>query len=112
MKLFRRVLATAFVFGLLTVTAGAADKGEWTGWITDDHCGAKGAKEGHEACARKCIDGGGKAVFYNTEDKKIYQLDNQDLAKEHAGHQVKVKGEVDGEAIKVESIEMVKAKSK
>ena len=25
----------------------AAEKGTWTGWISDSKCGAEGAKEGH-----------------------------------------------------------------
>ena len=96
------VLAIAFTLSL--ANAGAM-KGSWTGWVTDEHCGAKGAKAEHKDCAVKCMDQGGKLVFYNTADEKIYTLDNQDLAKEHLGHEVKVTGEVDGTAIKVASIE-------
>ena len=84
--------------------AGAGTKGSWTGWVTDEHCGAKGASADHKACAEKCVGRGGKLVFYNTADKKIYALDNQDLAKQNLGHEVKVSGEVDGKDIKVESI--------
>jgi len=84
--------------------ASAGTKGSWNGWITDDHCGAKGAKAGHEACAEKCLSKGSKLVLYNTADKKLYSLDNQDMAKAHLGHEVTVTGEVDGSAIKVESI--------
>src|SRR3954452_214042 len=94
------------LFALLTLTlaalAGAAGtKGTWTGWVTDEHCGAKGASADHRACAEKCLTQGGKLVFYNTGDKKIYSLDKQDVAKENLGHEVQVTGEVDGKAIKV-----------
>jgi hypothetical protein len=84
--------------------ASAGTKGSWNGWITDDHCGAKGAKAGHEACAEKCMSKGAKLVLYNTTDQKLYSLDNQDLAKANLGHEVTVTGELDGTAIKVESI--------
>ncbi len=84
--------------------AGAGTKGTWTGWITDDQCGAKGAKAEHQACAERCLGRGGKLVFYNTADEKLYKLDNQDLAKQHLGHQVTVTGDVEGDSIKVESI--------
>ena len=98
------------LFSLLALTvaslAGAAGtKGSWTGWVTDEHCGAKGASADHKACAEKCLKGGSKLVFYNTGDKKIYSLDNQDMAKQNLGHEVKVTGEAEGKNIKVASIE-------
>jgi Protein of unknown function (DUF5818) len=111
MKSPKLVLLTlpALVLALAIPLASAGTKGSWTGWITDDHCGAKGAKAEHKSCAEKCLGRGSKLVFYNPADEKIYSLDNQDLAKEHLGHEVKVTGEVDGSAIKVESIAMAKA---
>ncbi len=89
----------------VALAASAATKGSWTGWVTDEHCGAKGASADHKACAEKCLKNGGKLVFYNTADKKIYSLDNQDMAKQNIGHEVKVSGEVDGKSIKVASID-------
>jgi hypothetical protein len=87
-----------------------AHAGDWTGWVTDDHRGAKGAKAGHKTCAEKCMKEGSKLVFYNEADKKIYKLDNQDLAKKNLGHEVKVSGDVEGDSIKVKSIEAVASK--
>ena len=97
------------LFALLTLTvaalAGAAGtKGTWTGWVTDEHCGAKGASADHKACAEKCAANGSKLVFYNNADKKIYGLDKQDVAKANLGHEVKVTGELEGKSIKVDSI--------
>ncbi|HXU45943.1 MAG TPA: DUF5818 domain-containing protein [Thermoanaerobaculia bacterium] len=79
----------------------------WTGWITDSHCGAKGANAKHtKECAEKCAhEKGGKVVFYNNADKKLYDLDKTDEALGHVGHEVKVTGTLDGTTIKVESIE-------
>lgn len=102
---------TVLLFTLLTLMAmlaSAGTKGTWTGWVTDEHCGAKGASADHKACAEKCLTQGGKLVFYNTGDKKIYSLDKQDVAKENLGREVQITGEVDGKAIKVESISAVK----
>lgn len=103
------------LFALLALTvaalAGAAGaKGSWTGWVTDEHCGAKGASADHQACAEKCMTNGSKLVFYNTADKKIYSLDKQDVAKANLGHEVKVTGELDGKNIKVASIEPASSK--
>ncbi|HET9212642.1 MAG TPA: DUF5818 domain-containing protein [Thermoanaerobaculia bacterium] len=100
---------TIVLFAMLALTvaalAGAAGtKGTWTGWVTDEHCGAKGASADHKACAEKCMGNGSKLVFYNTADKKIYSLDKQDVAKANLGHEVKVTGELDGKNIKVDSI--------
>ena len=97
------------LFALLALTvaalAGAAGtKGSWTGWVTDEHCGAKGANADHKACAEKCAGKGSKLVFYNNADKKIYGLDKQDVAKSNLGHEVTVSGELDGTNIKVDSI--------
>ena len=99
----KKALIVLALAALLMPALAAADS--WTGWITDDHCGAKGAKAGHEGCARKCSADGGKLVFFNEADQKLYQLDDQKLADEHLGHQVKVTGELEGDAIKVQSIE-------
>jgi hypothetical protein len=103
----KKALTALALIALFVPALAAADS--WTGWITDDHCGAKGANAEHASCAKKCLGNGGKLVFYNSADEKLYTLDNQKLAEEHIGHQVVVNGTVDGDSIKVESIEMKKA---
>jgi hypothetical protein len=83
----------------------------WHGWVTDTECGAKGANAKHADCAAKCVkEKGAKYALYNTADKKVYVLDNQEEAAEHAGHHVTVKGTLDGDTIHVASITMPKAK--
>jgi hypothetical protein len=92
---------------LATSIASPAD-GSWTGWISDDMCGAKNG-EGSAECATKCVkEHGAKYVFVNDADKKVYTIDAQDKAAPHAGHHVVVKGSVDGSALKLTSIEMPK----
>jgi hypothetical protein len=97
-------LVLALSFSLLLM---AAD-GKWTGWITDEHCGSSGAKADHKECALKCVSEGKKLVFYNNSDKKIYPLDNQDLAKANLGHEVVVHGSLQDGAIKVAKIDPAK----
>lgn len=105
---------TVMLLSLIAVTAfalplaSAGEKATWTGWITDESCGAGGAKAEHKACAKKCADNGAKLVFYNNADKKIYTLDKQDLAKKHVGDEVKVTGVAEGAAITVDSIAAAK----
>jgi hypothetical protein len=103
-------IALLFVAGIaFTGQKDTAKSGSWSGWITDDMCAAKGAKADHAACAAKCVkEHGAKYALYNTEDKKVYILDPQDKAAEHAGHEVTVAGTVDGNTIHVTSITMKK----
>jgi hypothetical protein len=101
----KRIAAAAVLaFCFLLATAGAAVGESWTGWITDESCGAKGANAGHKACATKCMGSGAKLVFYDGAGKKLYTIDRQDVAKENLGHEVVVTGTLEGDAIKVESI--------
>lgn len=95
-------------FVLLQPLAARAEAGNWKGWISDEHCGAKGAKAEHEACAIKCMGKGSKLVFVNSGDSKIYALDKQDLAKKNLGHEVTVKGKADGDKIMVDTIAAAK----
>ena len=100
------LLAVALVAVLALPLAAAPTKGSWTGWITDSHCGAKGANAKHSKdCVEKCAKENGKIVFFNEGDQKLYGIDKQDEALTHVGHQVKVTGTVDGENIAVEKIE-------
>lgn len=97
---------------VLTLCAAAlvfAATGTWTGYISDSMCGAKGANEKHADCAAKCVkEHGAKYVFVNDTDKKVYAIDAQDKVAAHAGHHVIVKGTVDGDNLKLTSIEMAK----
>ncbi len=106
-RLLIAVVALLVAVGM-NLAAGKAKEGSWTGWITDTHCGAKNADTGkHGDCAKKCVDTtDAKYALYNPTDKKVYVLDPQDKVAAHAGHHVTVKGTVDGDTIKITSIEM------
>jgi hypothetical protein len=88
----------------LLLAAGAA-AAEFSGYIIDEKCASKPAMKGNEACARKCIKGGSAAVLLSA-DAKVYKIDDQAKAVEHAGHKVKVTGNLDGDTIKVDSIKI------
>ncbi len=61
-------------------------------------------------CTTKCVkEHGAKYVFVNDADKKVYVVDAQDKVAAHAGHHVTVKGTVDGETLKLSSIDMAPA---
>jgi hypothetical protein len=97
---------------LFTAIATAAEQ-TWTGQISDSACGAKHeeAAEGQgkmpdRECTVACVRGGSKYVLVS--DGKVLQIanqDNKDLAA-HAGHTVKMTGEMKGSSITVSKIEM------
>jgi triosephosphate isomerase len=96
-------------FALFAASIASPADGSWTGWISDDMCGAKNAGPAGAECASRCVkEHGAKYVFVNDSDKKIYAIDAQDKVAPHAGHHVVVKGTVDGSALKLTSIEMAK----
>jgi hypothetical protein len=109
MKVVVNILALTALLGF---SAFAAEK-TWTGAISDSKCGAKhmtgaehGAKMSDRDCTEACIKGGAKYVFVSKG--KVYNIDNQDYAglPEHAGHTVKLTGEMTGDTIKVSNIVM------
>jgi len=98
-------IAAAFFAGTLALAADSS----MTGWISDSQCGAKGAndKAGTAECTVKCVkEHGAKYVFVDDADKKVYVVDAQDKVAAHAGHHVTVKGTVDGDTLKLASIDM------
>jgi len=105
---FSIAVAAALFAGALAM---AAD-GSWTGYISDSQCGVKGANDKAGECTTKCVkEHGAKYVFVNDSDKKIYVVDPQEKVASHAGHHVTVKGSVDGETLKLTSIDMAPAKA-
>ena len=97
-------LALALV-GAVAYAADAAKQATWTGWITDEKCGAKNANAEGKACALACHKDGSKLVLYTDGDKKLVGIDNQEEAVKHVGHPVIITGTLDGETIKVSKIE-------
>jgi hypothetical protein len=111
-KALSRVLLVALVVGIASF-AFAADAGEWTGWVTDTSCGAKGASAEHAACAAKCVkEHGAKYALYTPADKQVWVLSNQDEAAKMAGKEVVVKGTADTEKKTIEVASMEAAPKK
>src|SRR5216110_1496467 len=99
---------------LLVAHAGVfAAEQTWSGKIADSACGAKheeaAGNQGVMAdreCTEACVRGGSKYVL--VVDGKVFQIanqDNKDLAT-HAGHTVKVTGDLKDKTITVSKIEM------
>jgi hypothetical protein len=100
-------LSTVIAATLFAGTLALAADSSMTGWISDSQCGVKGANEKAGECTTKCVkEHGAKYVFVNDADKKVYVVDAQDKVAAHAGHHVTVKGTVDGDTLKLASIDM------
>ncbi len=89
------------------VVSSAADR-SWKDWITDSRCGAAGAHPGDKECAKCCAKKGGKFVFVDDADKKVYALDSQDEVASHAGEHVVVRGIAEGHTLKLSNIEQIR----
>ncbi len=108
-----KTLVLALAALLFAVALPRAAEQTWTGKISDSACGAKHeeAAEGQGVmadrdCTQACVRGGSKYVL--VVDGKVLQIanqDNKDLAA-HAGHTVKMTGELKGNAIAVSKIEI------
>lgn len=102
-------IAGLALFFFSAVTFALAGDSTMTGYISDSSCGAKGANAAHEQCTVKCVkERGAKYVFVNDADHKVYAVDAQDKLAAHAGHHVTVKGTVDGDNLKLATIDMAK----
>jgi Protein of unknown function (DUF5818) len=109
-KLVSRILVGALIVGAATF-ALAADMGTWSGWITDTACAAKGASASHAECATKCVkEKGAKWALYNSADKSVWVLSDQEGAAKMVGKEVTVKGTADAstKTITVSSMEPAK----
>jgi len=113
-------MVKAFVVGSLLLFAGSGFAAQtWTGKISDSDCGAKhksASEHGGKAmsdhdCAVACVKGGGKYVFVTAG--KVYPINNQDFngLEEHAGHTVKLTGDMQSQGgINVTAIQASGAK--
>jgi hypothetical protein len=100
----RRVAKVMGFLLILSVFALTAVADEWTGYISDSKCGAKGAKDEHAECAAKCVKGGASPVFVT--DGKVYKIDDASKVQDHIGHKVTITGELKGDTVQVQDVKM------
>ena len=100
-----RRLTALLAFVALVAGTGMALAGDeivLTGWITDSYCGKNNANADGKGCTLRCYKDGAKLVLFAKE--KLWELDDQELAESHVGHEVQVTGVVQGSTIKVSEI--------
>jgi len=80
----------------------AAEKGTWTGWISDAHCGAKGNNAGHADCAKKCVKEGYAPVFVVGD--KVYAITDPKKVSKLIGDKVTITGTITDDKIDIEKV--------
>jgi hypothetical protein len=110
MKRIVGFLAVSFFAATLALAAEQT----WTGKISDSSCGHShksaiehaGKKLSNHDCTVACVKNGGKYVL--VVGSKTYEIANQDFngLEEHAGHEVRLTGDTNGDSITVTKIGM------
>lgn len=110
-KLIGVIVAFGFVVAVSAAAPKAADQ-TWTGKISDSNCKDKHKASEHDGkkmteadCAQMCVKNGAKYVFMSS-DGKMYQLANQHskTIASHAGQEVQMTGELNGDTITAKKI--------
>ena len=111
----KKFIVAAITIAMCGSLSGASQAGthkpkaeKISGWFSDEKCGVKGASADHEACAKTCVEGGSPIILITDKDHSILKVDNQDAAKEHVGHHVKVTGTVADGSVHVDKVAMMK----
>ncbi len=80
----------------------AAEKGTWTGYISDADCGTKGNNADHAACAKKCVKSGAAPVLVVGD--KVYTISNPKKVANSVGDKVTITGTLTGESIAIDKV--------
>ena len=83
-----------------------ADLAMWSGVIVNDNCTAEEAFAEKAKCIQKNVLGA-KLALYEDTTFKVYNLDPQDLAVGHLGESVRVRATLNGNTLRVASLEVL-----
>jgi hypothetical protein len=101
---------TGLFFAGTAIRAGEAAPQTWDGMISDSQCGGDhGGEIDVRECTLKCTSQGDKYVLVIDRGTKVVAIANQTFADlpKHAGHTVRVTGELADEAITIAKIDML-----
>jgi hypothetical protein len=114
----KKAFAALLVIAWTVPGVNSAAEQTWTGKISDSLCSASHTRMATSvfppledpACVLACVDGGGKYVFVD-KDEKSFEIANQDFAdlKAHPGVPITLTGELKGNTIMVAKIELAPA---
>jgi hypothetical protein len=86
-----------------SAAAATAATSNFTGWVSDEQCGARVDAK----CNKLCYSKGVKLVFVST-DKKVLAVTNQDSLKNFVGQQVTIQGSLQNGALMIASVKPIK----
>lgn len=92
----------------VAVFAASAFAAEWTGVISENHCGAKHAagSAADQKCVEGCVKGGATPVLVS--DGKVLKIADTSKVQDFLGKKVVVKGDLEGDTVTIASIEAAK----
>jgi len=98
------LFGSLFAVALCSTTVRADDI---TGYVSDSHCGAAHNKvsDASTKCINKCLGAGSDPVLVQNGKVIKFDADSKDKAKAFAGQMVKIDGSLDGDTIKIKSID-------
>jgi hypothetical protein len=78
-----------------------------TGYISDAHCGAahNAPSDANTKCIDTCLKKGSDPVLVSNGKVMQFDADSKDKAKAFAGQNVKIDGTMDGDVVKINSID-------
>ncbi len=103
----KTIALTVFLGSALSVGMFAESM---TGFMSDAHCGAKhdSASAANTKCAETCVKKGADPVLVSNGKVIKFDADSKAQAVAHVGQEVKVDGTMDGDMLKINSIEEAK----
>jgi hypothetical protein len=94
-------------FAAVSLCSFAAYAEQMTGYISDAHCGAahSSVSDANTKCIGGCLKKGSDPVLVSDGKVMKFTSDSTDKARSFAGQNVKIDGSMDGDLVKINSIE-------
>jgi|SRR5581483_2343079 len=91
----------------VALAPGALLAEEITGYVSDAHCGAahNAPSTANTKCIDKCLKGGSDPVLVSNGKVMKFDTESKDKAKSFAGENVRIDGTMDGDFVKINSID-------
>ena len=110
----KRLALTTAIFAIVLLCGSRLPAGSRqisiAGYIGDSMCGLHHGKSVNSRaeereCTLQCVHDGSKFILADRANRKVYQLEDQVAPRPFAGKKVRVTGEIDGDSLRVETIE-------
>jgi hypothetical protein len=102
-QFFRFAVSLLCLISVSTSAQSASQNSQWSGTLVSSACNADEAFNESPECLK--IVPGAKLALYDDSNRVMYSLEPQKSVTAHLGESVTVHGTLDGEAIRVASIE-------